>query len=271
MPNGGYVKIWRKIKAHEFWQKKRVFSKFEAWVDMIMQANGIDKTVIFRDEYIPVKRGQFIASERKLAVDWKWSRDKVRRFLNYCVKNKMIVLQKRYQRYTIITILKYNSYNPKPTSDKTTEKPQTRPQKNLTNKDNKDNKENIYIEDNENTLSSCSENSFSKIDIELTQFLIDKILENNPKSRVKRLTKKQQETWLIECRRMREIDERTPEEIYKVIEFSQEDNFWKGVILSMPKLRQKFDQLWLKAKNTKVSGIKEWLEEKLKEEESDPY
>jgi len=265
--SNGYIKIWRKIKRHPFWQQKRKFSRFEAWIDLVMSANGIDKTVNFRDEFIPLKRGSFITSERTLAENWNWSRDRVRKFLNLCVKEDMIRLQKQYQRYTIITILKYRFYNPMATTDQTTEKPQTRPQTrpqtDITNKDKE--KE---MKGNEIKPLFLSR-KFSEIDINLTQFLIDKILENDPKSKVANLTIKQQEDWLNQCRLLRERDKRTPEEIYKVIKFSQEDNFWKSVILSMPKLREKFSQLWLKAKNTKLSGIIEWLEEK--EKEKDPF
>ena len=42
------------------------------------------------------------------------------------------------------------------------------------------------------------------------------------------------------------VDRRTPEEISALIQWSQRDNFWKSNILSMGKLREKFDQLALK-------------------------
>jgi len=114
---------------------------------------------------------------------------------------------------------------------------------------------------------SPEKQGFLDVDIKLNQFLIDLILKNDPKSKVKNLTVKQQADWINQCRLLREKDGRTPEEIYKVIKFSQEDNFWKGNILSMPTLREKFSQLWLKAKNTKLSGIEEWVEEV----EKDPF
>ena len=86
--------------------------------------------------------------------------------------------------------------------------------------------------------------------------------ENNPNSSIlRRLTPKRQEVWIDECRKLREIDERTPEQIEQIIIFSQNDLFWKSNILSIPKLREKFDQLWLKAKKEKFAGIKEWLNE----------
>lgn len=94
---------------------------------------------------------------------------------------------------------------------------------------------------------------FSDVDIQLTQLLIDKILENDPKSRVRKMTKKTKNNWCDECRKLREIDERIPEEIKTVIIWSQEDSFEKTVVLSMTKLRKRFGELWLKCK-------RDWVE-----------
>lgn len=110
-------------------------------------------------------------------------------------------------------------------------------------------REGIKIEENNKILTKV----FGQIDINLCNLLIDLILKNDPKSKVKKISTKTKETWLIECRRLREIDERTPEEIEEVIRFSQEDDFWKGNILSMPTLRKNFGQLWLKA-HKKING-----------------
>ena len=105
-----------------------------------------------------------------------------------------------------------------------------------------------------------------EIDIKLVQVLIDLMLENNPESStIKRLTKKRQEEWIHQCRLLRNRDKRTPEEIEAVIRFSQADGFWKMNILSMPKLREKWDQLWMKAKGSdQYSGIRDWLKEEAK-------
>jgi hypothetical protein len=42
-------------------------------------------------------------------------------------------------------------------------------------------------------------------------------------------------------------DERTEEQIHAAIDWCQDDEFWRVNILSMPKLREKFDQLRLAA------------------------
>ena len=70
------------------------------------------------------------------------------------------------------------------------------------------------------------------------------------------------------CRLMREVDKRTPDEIKRVIEFSQKDEFWKDNVLSMTKVRKNWDILWLKSKPKKSSeeGLKDWAASKHKED-----
>jgi len=85
-------------------------------------------------------------------------------------------------------------------------------------------------------------------DVRLVQLLIDRMKENNPNSStLRRLTPTRKARWHRQFRLLLEADKRTPEEIERVIRFSQADSFWKGNILSMPKLREKWDQLWMKA------------------------
>jgi len=108
-------------------------------------------------------------------------------------------------------------------------------------------------------------------DIRLVQLLIDLMQENDPNSAIiKRLTPKRQDEWINQCRLLREADGRSSEEIEAIIRFSQTDDFWKSNILSMPKLRKQFPQLFLKAKKSdKFAGIREWLEEEKRRDTND--
>jgi predicted phage replisome organizer len=87
----------------------------------------------------------------------------------------------------------------------------------------------------------------SETAIKLASKLRDLILSNNPKG----LTPKDLTTWAKDIDRMIKIDKRTEAGIISVMEFSQHDSFWKTNILSAGKLREKFDQLYLKSKNEK--------------------
>jgi hypothetical protein len=53
--------------------------------------------------------------------------------------------------------------------------------------------------------------------------------------------------WKDAARRMIDIDGRTEEQVMRAIDWCQKDEFWSANILSMPKLREKYDQLRMKA------------------------
>jgi hypothetical protein len=46
---------------------------------------------------------------------------------------------------------------------------------------------------------------------------------------------------------MLDRDGRTEDQIHRAIDWCQDDEFWRANILSMPKLREKYDQLRLRA------------------------
>jgi len=121
--------------------------------------------------------------------------------------------------------------------------------------------------DNEDLRGDSSlsiKSSFKDVDIRLTQLLIDLMQKNNPESTIiKKLTPDRQKRWIDECRLLRESDGKTERDIELIIRFSQSDQFWKVNILSMSKLREKWDQLWLKAqKPDATDGVRQWLKER---------
>lgn len=78
----------------------------------------------------------------------------------------------------------------------------------------------------------------------LCQRLADRIEGNGSKRPT--ITKR----WLDAARLMVDRDGRTVDEIAGAIDWCQQDAFWMANILSMPKLREKFDQLRLQASRT---------------------
>ena len=101
-------------------------------------------------------------------------------------------------------------------------------------------------------------------EIALAQELQKMILRNNAKAK----TPSDLTGWAAEIGRMIRIDGRTPEEIAAIIKFSQTDPFWRMNILSAKKLREKYDQLFLKSKGQPGSNepqawgnIRGWLQE----------
>ena len=57
------------------------FTRGQAWVDLLMLTNHADGHIRKRGIPIEVHRGELGWSEEALAERWKWSRGKVRRFL----------------------------------------------------------------------------------------------------------------------------------------------------------------------------------------------
>lgn len=110
------------------------------------------------------------------------------------------------------------------------------------------------------------------VDVRSVQLLIDLMLENNPgSSTIAKLTPARQAKWIAQARLLRTEDKRTPEQIEAVVRFSQADPFWRQNILSMPKLREKWDQLVMKARGKdKLNGIREWLNEDTREANHEP-
>jgi len=88
------------------------------------------------------------------------------------------------------------------------------------------------------------------IPLRLSKKLFSLILQNDSKAKTPNFEK-----WSEDIEKLIRIDHRTPDEIYHVIQWTQQDDFWKSNILSASKLREQFPQLWLKAnKQNKANG-----------------
>lgn len=78
----------------------------------------------------------------------------------------------------------------------------------------------------------------------LSELLFTLIEKNNPNTRIPNL-----QTWSGDIDKLIRINGRTSEQIETVIIWCQKDSFWHTNILSASKLREQFDQLWLKMGN----------------------
>jgi hypothetical protein len=86
----------------------------------------------------------------------------------------------------------------------------------------------------------------------LADLLKEKILKNDSKAHI---TSYQLSRWAEAADLLMRRDGRTEREIRDVIEWCQEDAFWKSNVLSMGKLRSKFSQLFIKQQES-VNGEK---------------
>lgn len=86
--------------------------------------------------------------------------------------------------------------------------------------------------------------------IDLAKFLFSKIQQNNPKAKPPNF-----QVWARHVDLMLRVDNRSVEDIRAVIEWAQDDDFWKGNILSTEKLRKQFDRLYMKLNANPLRGI----------------
>ena len=100
---------------HELWCEKRVFSRVEAWIDLLRSARfeAGSAQVLIGNQSVKLSRGEVPVSLRYLAERWDWSKNKVDNFLKYLQNNGMIKTgTPKGTQQTVITICNYESYNP---------------------------------------------------------------------------------------------------------------------------------------------------------------
>jgi len=107
----GWVKIHRCLVNSDIWNCEP-FSRGQAWIDLIILANHKESFFYKRGNKIVVNRGQVGRSELELSDRWKWSRTKVRKFLEDLKKEQQIEIVK--SRITqVLTIVNYDAYQEK--------------------------------------------------------------------------------------------------------------------------------------------------------------
>ncbi|WP_233641473.1 hypothetical protein [Staphylococcus haemolyticus] len=90
----GWISLHRSIQNHWLFKEKRKFSRFEAWIDLLLLVNHTESKIMVDGELIIVKRGQRITSLRQLRERWNWSITKVNNFLKALEDETMIELKK---------------------------------------------------------------------------------------------------------------------------------------------------------------------------------
>jgi hypothetical protein len=105
----GWIKLHRSIKEHWLYTEDRVFSKFEAWNDILLSVNFADAKQVIKGKIYNIKRGESTMSLETWAKRWNWDKSKVRRFLTLLQSDGMIVLVSD-NITTHLTVCNYASY-----------------------------------------------------------------------------------------------------------------------------------------------------------------
>ena len=107
--NNNYFAISRKLLKSDRWLHSGKFTKGQAWVDLIGNARWKTGYTDIGGRAFKLKRGQLCRSISGLATRWRWSRDRVRRFLNTLETRQEIIHQNIFLT-TLITITNYDAY-----------------------------------------------------------------------------------------------------------------------------------------------------------------
>lgn len=108
----GHVKIARKSFTDDrWWLEKRVFSKWEAWVDMIQLAQHEPREFV-SNKYgtIRLERGEFVLSLRRMAQRWGWGLQSTRSFTRSATFRTRLATQRETQAGTVYLIVNYDLY-----------------------------------------------------------------------------------------------------------------------------------------------------------------
>lgn len=90
---GSYIKLDRGLKGNSLWLSEKPFTKGQAWVDLLLLAQGVDKSREYRGKKQTMRRGNVYTSIYFLSDRWGWSRMKVYRFLEKLMIDEMIVVK----------------------------------------------------------------------------------------------------------------------------------------------------------------------------------
>ena len=114
---GTYIYLDRGILEHWVY-KDKPFNRSMAWIDMLLIADHTTHTKLWRGKPTTFKRGDVNLSITELSKRWGWSRGKTRRFILSLEMDGMVNVKRTAER-TVITIVKYSTFQDKRTPKRT--------------------------------------------------------------------------------------------------------------------------------------------------------
>ena len=244
----GFIALYRSIETSPTFKALGAIQQSIA-IRLLLHANHKDNEWFDngQQKMIVIKRGQLITSRASIK---KWFNNdllvtdqRIRTTLTKLEKLGFLT-KEATNHYTLITLCHYNDYQSlRETSNQrsnqaTTKEPPSNNQALTTNNHvNHDNQ----LKDNSNKSKKRIYYGDS-IYYQLAEYLFEEMKKNNPEARKPDFNK-----WANDIRLMMEIDKRKEEQVRNMITWSQSNDFWKGIILSAKKLREKYDQMKVQA------------------------
>ena len=110
---GGWIAVHRNEREDPLYEGGRERTKYEAWLDLIMEVNFDEetKTVLLKGDMYQCGRGQTLKSLRTWAERWGWTKNRVARFFQLLERRGLIELSPLPDKMTRLTICDYDSYS----------------------------------------------------------------------------------------------------------------------------------------------------------------
>ena len=177
------------------------FSKFQAWQDLIYLANWDTGSVKQGFDIINLERGELCHAEDYLCQRWRWSKGKVRRFLNWCVKDERLTIRQivtgSNQRRNVVKLVNYDKHQiPLKYSSNTLDNTDSNQDSNQTNNNpnNKPNKSNI-VEEILNDLNRLTGKNFRHTTKDFVKTINARLNEGYTLEDFKKVNKTKFEEW----------------------------------------------------------------------------
>ena len=258
--NTQYIKLARNLKNKAFYSKDS--EKVHLWVHLILCANWQEKEEMLGGKPITCLAGQFTTGRKQLSTQTGISESKIERILTYFEKIEQQIEQQKTSTNRLISILNWDKYqqseqsfeqrvnNDRTTSeqrvnnDRTTSEHTIRIEEYKEYKNIKNKKKRVLL--SEIKISDVTHQNYFKIALEFQKLIRQNIIELKASTRNIDLTKSDA---IDDIRLLIENDKFTEDDCRYVYNFLKENQFWKKNILSIKKLREKFNKLLIEAKN----------------------
>lgn len=237
MAQSGWVKMHRSMLDWEWYSDINVCRLF---THMILKANHKDN----KWRGILIKRGQTLTSLNTLESETGLSKSQIRTAVKKLISTREIA-QQSHSQHTVFTVVNYDSYQGDDTQDSTpvASESHTNDTRVTSNKNDKNDK-------NENNTSVQAEPKRSKFSFSDNQMRFAKAVYEKVKIITPKMKEPNLESWANTARLLNEVDGADLNDVWKVFQWANADNFWSVNILSLAKLRDKYPDLSAKMKAT---------------------
>ena len=152
----GYIKIYRKFMDTSIYFNSQAVHLF---LHLLLKANYKDRKIIFNNQTVELKSGQFITGRKTLAEETSINESKIYRLLDV-FSSEGLIEQQTNRQYSIVTILNWNEYQEseqRMNNERTTDEQRMNTDK-KDKKEKKDNNRSVFIKPTlEDVTQYCKE------------------------------------------------------------------------------------------------------------------